>query len=190
MLSRRAAVFSLAGLLVAPARVVRARGRRASPRPFFEDFRISRYLELASEIQALPSDEARGNRLRALASESAGPGEIFPLCRMLFEERPDGFFRRPNLGGAVFVDGDSVGNWPLEPIALYRSVPILILRGYAMGGHQESPEQYLAYCLKDCRWRALRYVPVDPETRADVVERFIQNHPAIIDPDWIRRQAR
>jgi hypothetical protein len=188
MLSRRAALFSLAGLLFAPARAGGAHGRRAPARAFFEDYRISRYLQLASEIQALRSDESRVGRLRALARDPAG--EIFPLCRMLFEAGPTGFFREPELGGPGFIDGDSVGNWPLQPIALFRNVPILIVRGYGVGGHTEPPADYLDYCLKDCRWRALRYAPVDPETLADVVERFIQNHPAITDPDWIRRQAR
>jgi hypothetical protein len=191
MLSRRAAVVSLLGVLIAPARVLRARERRrTSPRPFYEDFRISHYLQRASDIQALRSEEARAKRLRTLAGDPAAAGEIFPLCRMLFEERPDGFFRRPELGAAVFVDGDSVGNWPLEPIALYRDVPLLIVRGYALGGEPESPGDYLDYCLQGCRWRALRYAPVDSQTLGDVVERFIRAHPAVTDPDRIRGQVR
>lgn len=191
MPSRRAALLTLAGILAVPARALHARARRpATSREFFEDFRISRYLRLASEIQALPSAEARAKRLRALARETAETGEAFPLCRMLFEEGPDGFFRRPGIGGPVFVDGDSVGNWPLEPIALYRNVPILIARSYLLGGHAESPRDYLEYCLRACRWRALRFAPVDPGTLADVVDRFLRAHPAITDPDWIRRQAR
>lgn len=190
MLSRRAALLAFAGLLVSPGRLHARRRRRATPRGFFEDFRVSRYLQLASEIQTLPSDHERAKRLRALARETVETGETFPLCRMLFEERPEGFFRRPALGGPVFVDGDSVGNWPLEPIALFRNVPILIVRSYELGGHAESPEDYLKYCLQACRWRALRFASVDPETLADVVERFLRAHPAITDPDWIRRQAR
>jgi hypothetical protein len=191
MPSRRAALLSLLGLLVGANRTLGARARkRTSSLPFFDDYRISRYLQLASEIQRLPSDDERAKRLRALARETVETGETFPLCRMLFEERPDGFFRRPALGGPVFVDGDSVGNWPLEPIALFRNVPILIVRSYELVGHAESPEDYLEYCLQACRWRALRFSSVDPETLADVVDRFIHAHPAITDPDWIRRQAR
>ena len=183
-------IFALVGVAFAPNRAARAR-RRPAARSFFDDYRISRYLDLASELQSLPSDEARVKRLRALARDPSGTAEIFPLCRMLFEAHPNGFFRHPELGAPMFVDGeDSIGNWPLEPIALYRDVPILIVRGYTLGGEPESPGEYLAYCLQSCRWRALRYVPVDPETVADVVERFIHAHPAIGDPDWIRRQAR
>jgi hypothetical protein len=191
MLSRRSSLLAFVGLTLAPIGGLRARERRRpSPRPFFEDYRISRYLQVASEIQALSSDEARAKRLRALARDPSEAGGMFPLCRMLFEERPDGFFRRPELGAPMFVDGDSVGNWPLEPIALYRTVPILIVHGYALGGEPESPGDYLEYCLQSCRWRALRYAPVDAQTLGDVVERFVHAHPAITDPNWIGRQAR
>lgn len=56
-------------------------------------------------------------------------------------------------------------DWPLEPITLYKGLPILIVRGYTVGGRPEPPETYLEYCLKECKWRTTKYQLVDQAQR-------------------------
>lgn len=167
--------------------------RRAAARPerFTDDFRISRYLQLASDFQALKPD-ARIRRLRELARDPDLSTEIFPLCRMLFRARDGENFRAPRLGGPGFVGGTR-GGWPLEPIALFEGVPILVVHGYGLGGLAEPATMYLDYCLQSCRWSDSRYVPKSAPVLRAVVERFIAGHPEVAavatDADWLRRQA-
>jgi hypothetical protein len=163
--------------------------RHAASRPewFTDDFRSSRYLQLASDLQALPPD-ARIRRLRDLARDPDRSTEIFPLCRMLFQAKGGQAFRRPGLGGPVFV-GTS-GGWPLEPIDLFEEVPILVVRGYGLGGLAEPATMYLDHCLKSCRWSDLKYVPRSASVLKAIVESFIAAHPEVAtDVDWLRQQA-
>jgi hypothetical protein len=162
-------------------------------------------LKAAADLQQL-DEPTREARLRALALDPMRGSEVFPLCRMLFEAKPDQVFRRPLLGGPAFVgdtlahdvrwatsatSGGIYGDWPLEPITIYEGVPILIVRGYLLGGLPESPEQYLEYCLNVCRWNATTYSVVDASRLRETVEQFIAANPEMArDADWLREQAK
>jgi hypothetical protein len=129
--------------------------------------------------------------LRILAHHPRRSPEIFPLCRMLFEAKEGELFRRPALGGPWLVAHGSTPNWPLEPIAIFKGVPILVARGYTLLGHPESPPDYLEYCLKACKWREARYTPRSPHELQAIVEQFIAVTPAVaVDADWLRAQAK
>src|SRR5690349_20222773 len=82
---------------------------------FLEGYRIRHYLESAVDLQKLEPAQ-RAERLKALAADPKRASEVFPLCRMLFEAKPQGEFRRPMIGGASFIDGGDHADWPLEPI--------------------------------------------------------------------------
>lgn len=125
---------------------------RSTPRAFTDDYRISDYLSAAAQIQAKAPDE-RIEVLRILAHHPRRSPEIIPLCRMPFEAKEGEPFRRPALGGPWLIAHGSTPNWPLEPIAIFKGVPILVARGYTLLGHPESPLDYLEYCLKACKWR-------------------------------------
>jgi hypothetical protein len=82
---------------------------------------------------------------------------FFALCRMLFERRAKGEFRRPMIGAAGFLGDTDYADWPLEPIELVDGVPFLITNGYKVGGEPESPESYLRYCMENCDWSTARF---------------------------------
>lgn len=152
-------------------------------------FHILKYLRVAAELQPL-GPEVRAIRLRELARDPTRSEEIFPLCRMLFEAKDGGVLRRPLLGAPVFLSGTSERDWPLEPIALMEGIPILIVKGYALGGHSESAIAYLDYCLKVGRWRGQAYVPATTDQIGAIIGRFLAAHPSVLaDSNWLQEQA-
>lgn len=103
---------------------------------FLEDFRIAHYLHVAAELQRLDVDR-RAERLREIARDPRRASEAYPLCRMLFVARDGQRFRAPMLGASSFVGETTAEDWPLEPIAIYKGVPILVVRGYVLAGEAE-----------------------------------------------------
>jgi hypothetical protein len=94
------------------------------------------------------------------------------------------------IGGAVFVGGTSYRDWPLEPIVLFEGIPILVVKGYALGGHAETATAYLEYCLKKGRWRKENFVPADSSQLRALVNRFLAKRVDLsADADWLRQQA-
>jgi hypothetical protein len=156
---------------------------------FLKDYRIQHYLESATELQKLKPTQ-RAKRLKALAVDPKRASEVYPLCRMLFEAKPKGEFRRPMLGSPSFVDGGDLADWPLEPITLFEGLPILVVAGYSLAGQAELSESYVDYCLEDCKWRDHKYEPLPAQKRKEIVEKFIAANPKMKrDADWLRRQA-
>ena len=155
---------------------------------FVRDFRVSYYLELAVTLQALAPQE-RARRLRAMARDSTRMHEVFPLCRMLFEAKRGGVFRRPMIGEAIFAAG-TYQDWPLEPIVLSDGLPFLVVRAYALAGKPESAAQYLAYCFASCQWSQRRYTAATSGQVAQALERLMSTNPALrAQADWLRRQT-
>ena len=156
---------------------------------FIEGYRISCYLEVAVELQKV-EPAARAVRLRDLARDLNRASEVFPLCRMLFQEKKRSEFRRPMIGAASFVGRTAYHDWPLEPITIYQGVPILIVRGYKLGGEPEPPQSYVEYCLSNCRWSERKYAPAEKARLREMVSGFLAANPKFAaDADWIRRQA-
>jgi hypothetical protein len=109
---------------------------------------------------------------------------------MLFEARPNGTFRRPMIGSPAFIGVDFTKEWPLAPITLIDNIPILIVRGYGLGGAAESPDAYVEYCLSACAWRNTKFEMATPEKRKEAVEKLIrENVKKPEDADLLREQA-
>jgi len=180
------AVVSFAALLGAQP----ARGpAQLNPFAFIEDFKITHYLESAVEIQRLDLQK-RADRLKEIAADPQHASELYPLCRMLFDAKPDEKFRRPLIGGPMFIDGREIANWPLEPITIRQNIPILVATGYVLGGHAEEPEKYLAYCLDKCQWRDVKYAVAEKSEIKKEVEAFIASNPKFAArAEWLRQQA-
>lgn len=156
---------------------------------FLENYRIQHYLSTAIELQLLEPDE-RAARLRSLAIDPVRGSEVFPLCRMLFTQRPDEEFRRPAIGAASFITFGDYSDWPLEPITIYRNVPILIVRGYSTGGLPEPPDVYVESCLFSCQWTDTIFVPINREELKNTIEMFINENSMMQSrADWLRAQA-
>jgi hypothetical protein len=142
-------------------------------------FQSETYIRLAAELQAL-GREAAELRLHEIARDKHSPGRAIILCRMLFEMRPGEEFRRPFVGGAVFMGGTGYSDWPLEPIELVDGVPFLVARGYFIAGHPESDDQYLNYCETHADWTDLQYaVPTKQQERAALAK-------LVTSPKWKR----
>jgi hypothetical protein len=126
--------------------------------PRFQDrgFRSEPYIRAAVALQAMGRDQAC-EQIIALAKRDRDAEEVFVLCRMLFVSRRKSEFRRPMIGGAVFLADTSYADWPLEPVELVDGVPFIITWGYDLAGHPEAPESYLEYCMANCDWSTLRY---------------------------------
>ena len=185
----RAICWAAAGIWLATSLTQPVSSAVAPSREFTVGFRIASYSRVAAELQAL-SPEARVGRLRELARDPVRSQEIFPLCRMLFEARQDGEFRRPMIGGANFVGATSYRDWPLERIVLFEGIPILVVKGYTISGMPESATAYLDYCVKRCRWRKERYTPASSSQLRAVVNRFLASRPDLSnDAEWLRQEA-
>ena len=164
--------------------------KRADVFAFIRTFRISHYLAVASDLQKLEPDN-RVERLRALAIDPDRASELFPLCKMLFEARAKQEVRRPMIGAACFVDGRDYADWPLEPIAIHKNVPILVVSGYVLGGRPESPLQYLEYCLDACAWRHTKYEVMADDTLTQIVNDFLASNPSCkANGQWFLDQAK
>ena len=121
-----------------------------------QQFRSAPYMQVAHLLQQLPGDRRR----KLLTSWTKDYQEqLFILCRMLFENEEG--FRRPGLGGPIFVDGGKIADWPLEPITLIDNVPFVVVRGYVLGGRPESIKSYLGYCFEKCQWSNRDYSKFD-----------------------------
>jgi beta-lactamase regulating signal transducer with metallopeptidase domain len=124
-------------------------------------YRSAAYMNVASQLLALPENR----RVEVLKDWSKRYNDqCIVLCRMLFEAKEGGQFRRPGLGAPSFVDSPDAQAWPLEPIALVDNVPFVIVHGYLLGGQPEPASNYLEYCLKNCKWRERDYSKSDQGT--------------------------
>jgi hypothetical protein len=141
-------------------------------------YKVNPYLRAAVALQGMGRERAV-EHLRAWAAKG-DDDRFIVLCRMLFTARPGGEFRRPLLGAALFVGGDMLQatdseykNWPLEPIELVDGVPLLVTRGYALGGRAEPPSSYLAYCVKHCDWSTFRFRAKSPAQKAAALKKLM-----------------
>lgn len=119
-------------------------------------FNPRKYLELATALQKLGQAQAI-SKLRELARQPDG-GKVIPLCRMLFDAKPDGEFRAPTLGKPAALPRADGKAWPREPIAIVNGIPFLVTAGYALAGKPESATDYLDYCIATCDWNKRKYI--------------------------------
>jgi hypothetical protein len=157
------------------------------------EFRIWPYLMEAKFLQDMGQEKAV-ERLRLLAKGDKRGRKVVSLCRMLFEKKKGGEFRRPSIGGAHFLGGSSYGDWPLEPIAIYKGIPILIATGYSLGGFPESNQQYLEYCVTNCQWAPVKFTEQGegkvPEQIADFIKTVVWKRPLRSDEErFLMNQA-
>ena len=135
-------------------------------------FKIAPYLSVAKYLQEEGRDKAI-LRLRSWADTGKHEDQVVILCRMLFEAKKGTEFRRPRIGGAAFLGGTDYPDWPLEPIDIYESVPILITYGYMLGGVPEASVRYLDFCVESCDWRQARYSVRSHEELKEIVAKWL-----------------
>ncbi len=148
-------------------------------------FRVAPYLALAVELQALPEKDAVA-RLQSWADSGKHDEPVILLCRMLFQARTGGEFRRPMLGGPGFFGGTKLKDWPLEPITIVDDVPFLIVSSYMLAGHAEEAPSYLKYCLTDTDWTTRRYRALGRTEIASAFDKLLKATPWKLT-DWDRK---
>jgi hypothetical protein len=175
------------------------------PWAFMSGYSISHYLDLAVELQKLDPD-ARQRELFKLARDPKHASEVYPLCRMLFEAKDKGEFREPSIGCNFFIGPAQALDidWPLAPITLFKGVPILVAQGHLFGGTLGKPEDYVSYCLAQCRWRDTKFERLERTKIRDLVDEFFKSTyhafstEPLVDPangqwkrdlEWLRGQA-
>jgi hypothetical protein len=121
------------------------------------EYKVDPYIHAAITLQTMGYERACREMMKA-AKRNEDSQQIYILCRMLFQERGNSGFRRPSLGGAVFLGGTDYVDWPLDPIEVVDGVPFVITWGYGTtGAMPEPPEMYLNYCMTNCDWNTSKY---------------------------------
>src|SRR5262245_58650010 len=93
--------------------------------PVHDQFKVDPYIAAAGKLQEMGKAKAVAT-LRAAAvspKDRQRDMKVIVLCRMLFTARPDGKFRRPEIGGGMEIVARET--WPLEPIEIVDGVPFL-----------------------------------------------------------------
>ena len=149
--------------------------------PPFEDgtFKSAPYIRAAAALQALGRKRAC-RQMMAWAKRDRNAEQLFVLCRMLFTRRGASEFRRPMIGGAVFLAGTTYNDWRLEPIELVDGVPFVIVRGHMLAGQPESPESYFEYCMANCDWSTFQYREQTPSQMRAALAKLLAS------PKWKR----
>ena len=137
----------------------------------YQSYKIKATLDTASKLQNSGREKAI-TKLRAWAKADSEDFLTVVMCRMLFKgkETP---LKRPSLGGAVFLGGTTYEHWPSEPIALFEDIPILITKGYVLGGEGVPVGVYLEYCLKEGVWVSENYERKTSDQIRASVDNFI-----------------
>jgi hypothetical protein len=134
---------------------------------------------MAVALQAMGRERAC-EEMMAFVKRERDAEQIFVLCRMLFTKRGASEFRRPMIGGAVFLADTTYTDWPLEPIEVIDGVPFVITWGYILGGQAEPPESYLRYCMTDCDWSSVHYREQSPAEMRGALSKLLAS------PKWRR----
>jgi hypothetical protein len=137
------------------SRPIEATSSQDNPFDAYSNYSIKTTLDTARQLQDLGEQRAIAT-LTSWAKSNPDDLRTIVMCRMLFKGK-QAPLRRPYLGGAVFFGETTYADWPLEPIAIFEGVSILITRGYELGGEAESAEAYLSYCIQDGSWISENY---------------------------------
>jgi hypothetical protein len=148
---------------------------QSTPFDSYDTYKIRTGLDTVRQLQELGETKAIA-KLRSWAKAHPGDLRTIIMCRMLFKGRKAPL-RRPYLGGAGFFGGTTYADWPLEPITIFEGVPILITRGYTLGGKAESAEAYLTYCIQNGSWVSLKYEERTPQQITASVSAFMAKTP-------------
>ena len=136
------------------------------------NFRIKPYLEEVVRFQKIGKDQTI-KELEKYASQEKYADQVAVLCRMLFKPKEEKKFERPKLGGSDFYGGTDYSDWPLEPITIFKGLPICISKLYWGSWDYRTVEDYLEYCVRECEWNDFKYELIEDELILERVKEFI-----------------
>lgn len=125
------------------------------------------HIRAVNGLWALSKDAALaalGSFARAHAGDVLEHTRVFFLLRLLFEPPEGEPFPPIRVGTPTDPAPPDPRAVPRYPLALVRGVPLLLARGFVLGGLAESPEGHLAFCAEHCRLRSEPLRPPDDPT--------------------------
>jgi hypothetical protein len=138
-----------------------------------DEYHVDPYLRSAQSLQELGKEKACA-LLRDLASRDPWPHtRTLTLCRMLFQAKPKGTFRRALIGAASFPAGTEDEDWPSEPIEIVDGIPFLITTDYLIGRFPEPLTNYFCYCASKCDWNQNRYKAKSKEEKRKGLDKLL-----------------
>jgi hypothetical protein len=168
--------YSVADLQVHSARRNTV-GGPASTDPYTtcEFFRIQPFLQVASDLQAMPEHKRVATLFEWASVESLSePTKL--LCYMLLEKSDGSQLRPPPQGGALPVLRGSDSDFPDMPLLFFKGVPFYIVVGYQAAGRPVPAREYLQHALSVGKWRRTKYHTVDEKKLKEIAEQFVDQH--------------
>jgi hypothetical protein len=148
----------------------------------FGDYSPAAVVEAVEELRAAGRDEALA-RLEAAIQDAPPPPDATGLLwvmRVLFDVPADVGFPPVLLGEPDVPPPPDPGALPRFPIAIFRDVPFLVVRGYALGGLPEPVEAHTAYYREH---GTIAADPLAPVVSLDLERDFLRAWPALYAPD-------
>jgi len=144
-----------------------------------------RIVEAVNALQPLGKEKALsavGEYLRVASGfHDSGREGVFLILRCLFDVPADpGFMPHMYCGAPLMSPPEDAKKAPRFPIVIQGDVPLLLIRGYNLGGYPEQPQSHLEYFRKHGQIRKQPLVPTD-DPLALLKE--------VSDIDWIRKNS-
>jgi hypothetical protein len=139
------------------------------------EYRSDPYTQAAHSLQALGKEKACALLLELAAKDQYPYQRTLVLCRMLFQAKPKGTFRRAEIGLTFLPHGTTDGDWPLEPVEIVDGVPFFVARGYKLIGVAESATEYVRYCIKECDWSSRKFAPKSRDEQRKALEKLLSD---------------
>lgn len=135
----------------------------------FEDYNPAYVIQAVNALQPLGKEEALKRLDSYLESRDKGKDTygLFWVLRVLFEIPAEPGFPPLGIGKHSLPPPADLGNLPRFPIVIVWDIPLLVVRGYYLGGLPEPVEAHVAY------FRAhgtLREQPLAPPASLDGIE--------------------
>ncbi len=140
---------------------------------FSENYRVDPYIRAAGILQKMGKQEAC-RLLSTCAAEKESRVPIGEICRLVFKAKKDSSFRRQLIGAVGFLGGTDYKDWPLDPFEIIDGVPFVVTDGgYFLGGRPESNKKYLEYCVRECDWNDLKFVPKSEKEKKTALDKLL-----------------
>jgi hypothetical protein len=139
----------------------------------FDDYRPGAVIQAVNALQPLGKERALEQIQDYLKQNAAKDNYgLFWVLRVLFDVPTGQAFPPVRIGQPDIPPPTDPGKLPRFPIVIIRDVPLLVVRGYFLGGMPESPDAHAAYFRTH---GILRTHPLAPPTSTQGIEsEFLQ----------------
>ncbi len=141
------------------------------------------WTQLANDYMSMGQDRAvaglieRSNRVRETGETINFNTRTCLMARLIFEPKGKEPLRAPMLGGLPLPRHSMpLSDWPQYPFVKVGDMPFLLSESYILGGAAEACKDYLAYCMKNGKFRTQLYsVPTTDEAKVALKKLFSED---------------